>query len=497
MNKIRTYRVRDKSSKLMKNKKERKNTGEKRKDRAGRVTVYLLVVVVLLGGFTYLYGRGTTILKAPGDLFANSSDDIFVIEKAEDTDTNDDSLKENTDIEAEEDAATDSETDKITNILLLGIDRTPSGGTTSGTMPHADAIMVVAINFTKNEVSLVSLPRDSFVNMPSVKGFYKLNGMFNVGGGYDAPNSEGFLMMCEAAEWILGGISVDYYYSVDFEALIDLVDAIGGVDFDMDMNYSNGDGRYYTEGMQHLDGRGVFDYLQARRNASTDASDSGRVNRQKKMMIVVFETIKESNMLATIPQLISSIDDGLYTNTTTEQTLALANYARNIDASSIESYSLYGEYKAGPIAWNWTFVDPDNRIAVIKEVWGVTVSPLECTSFEFMTWLHDYGLSALKYLSTAEIVGNYAAQLNTLTMEQRQAYTEYLTAHSALEDAYEQASRSMSDNDTQLVVSAQETLKEQTENLAEVIGFDQILVWEVGSSWCDDSGINEIYVDFR
>ena len=63
--------------------------------------------------------------------------------------------------------------------------------------------------------------------------------------------------MCDAAQWTLGGIPINYYYSVDFDALISLVDAIGGVDFDMDMSYQ-GDYGYYHKGAQHLDGLGVL-----------------------------------------------------------------------------------------------------------------------------------------------------------------------------------------------------------------------------------------------
>ena len=478
----------------MNDNKDLRNKPKKKKKRNTKRTVIILLVVllVLLAGGGYLYSRGRLILHNPGDLFDDASMPTATPAEEE---SETDEVQQTT---PAPDKTTEETSDNtgITNILLLGVDRTPEGGTSSGSMPHADAIMVVAINFDANTVNLVSLPRDSFVNMPSVKGFYKLNGIFNVGGGYDDPDAA-FSLMCDAAEWMLGGISVDYYYSVDFEAVMDLVDAIGGVDYDMDMNYSNTAGRTYKEGMQHLDGQGVLDYLRARRNATTDANDRGRVDRQKKMMIAIFKQLKEANLLSTIPQVISSIKDGLYTNTTMEQTLALANYARKIDPNSIGTYSLYGDYKSGPISWNWTFVDPDNRIAVIQNVWGVTVSPLECTSYEFMTWLRDYGFSALKYLSTAESVGDYAAQLGTLTTEQSDAYAAYSDAYSALQQAYDLAAHSLTTEDSEQVVDAKATLRTETQLLAEVIGYNETLIWNVGNSWCEDTGINEVYVDFR
>ena len=478
----------------MNDNKDLRNQPKKKKKRNTKRTVIILLVVllVLLAGGGYLYSRGRLILHNPGDLFDDASMPTATPAEEE---SETDEVQQAT---AAPDKTTEETSDNtgITNILLLGVDRTPEGFTSSGSMPHADAIMVVAINFDANTVNLVSLPRDSFVNMPSVKGFYKLNGIFNVGGGYDDPDAA-FSLMCDAAEWMLGGISVDYYYSVDFEAVMDLVDAIGGVDYDMDMAYTGTSGRNYLQGIQHLDGQGVLDYLRARKNATQGSSDRGRVNRQKQMMVAIFKELKKSNLLSTIPQIISAVNNGLYTNTTTEQTLALANFARKIDTNAIGTYSLYGDYKEGPIAWNWTFVDPDNRTAVIQEVWGITVSPLECTSYEFMTWLRDYGFSALKYLSTAESVGVYTRDIGTLSAEQSEAYAAYSEAYSALQKAYDLAAHSLATEDSQLLIEAQATLRTNTQLLAQVIGYDSTMIWSVGSSWCADEGINKVYVDFR
>lgn len=464
-----------------------------KKNTIRTITILLIIFLLLIGGGSYLYYRSQVILNNPGDLFEEASLPATA-EKSDASTTNEAPDKS----PAPKKSKSESDREQgVVNILLLGIDRTPNGGTSSGTMPHADAIMVIAINFDENSVTLVSLPRDAFVNMPTVQGFYKLNGMFNVGGGYDAQNGAGFLMMCRAAEWMLGGISIDYYYSVDFQAVVDLVDAIGGVDYDMDMSYHGENGRYYAKGLLHLDGQGVLDYLRARKNATVDADDRGRVNRQKDMMVAIFKQIKQSNLLDAMPKVIFSMKDKLFTNTSMEQTLALANFARNVNSDSIRMYSLYGDYKEGPIAWNWTFVDPDNRISVIQEVWGVTVSPLECTSYDFMEWLKDSGFLALKYLSTAEQVGNYAMQLETLSAEQSNAYSAYSDAYYALKNAYNTAAHSLSKEDTQTLVSAQQILKEKTEELANLIAYDQELQWYVRSPWTSDAGINQVYVDFR
>jgi hypothetical protein len=77
----------------------------------------------------------------------------------------------------------------IVNIALFGIDAFESGRTTSGTMPHTDANMIVAINFDTKEVSLISIARDIFTDVPGHDGFYKFNCIFNVGGGLADPKA--------------------------------------------------------------------------------------------------------------------------------------------------------------------------------------------------------------------------------------------------------------------------------------------------------------------
>ena len=481
---------------------EKGHSKRRAKRKRIRAIVWLTILILLLGIGGYFINKAHIIMNRPEDLFIVKNDANSDIAASPSLNGSTGSTAQQTDT-ASVQAGDDSDSASVVidknmvNILLLGVDRTPDGRTSSGTMAHADAVMVIAVNFANNEVNLVSLPRDSFVNMPAVKGFYKLNGMFNVGGGYESPINGGFEMMCDASKWLLGGIPIDYYYSVDFAAIVELVDAIGGVDYEMDMSYTGEAGTQYQTGMQHLDGQGVLDYLRARRNATQGASDRERVNRQKRMMIAIFNKIKSSNLFSTLPAVLNSVKGGFFTNTNIEQTLAIANFARNISADSIGTYSLFGEYKAGPISWNWTFVDPQNRIEIIQKVWGVSVSPLECTSYEFMTWLKDYGFLALKYKSTSEVIRDYTQAKPSLTAAQQTAYDDYISSYNVFLSAYNVASHSLATTDTSTMMTAQEDLRTKTQTLAQSLSYKDNLDWTVAASWCEDPGINEVYVDFR
>ena len=65
----------------------------------------------------------------------------------------------------------------IVNVALFGIDAREDDSSTSGSMPHTDVNMVVAVNFDTKEVSLISLARDVFTTVPGHSGFYKFSGV--------------------------------------------------------------------------------------------------------------------------------------------------------------------------------------------------------------------------------------------------------------------------------------------------------------------------------
>ena len=247
----------------------------------------------------------------------------------------------------------------IVNIALFGIDAYENGGTTSGTMPHTDANMIVAVNFDAKEVSLISIARDIFTDVPGHDGFYKFNCIFNVGGGIQDPKG-GLELACRGAEEWLGGVSVPYYFGLDFKAAMDVVDAIGGIDFDSEIELYGLDGRKIaSSGQQHLNGEAVFSYLRMRQTAG--GLDYMRTARQRKMMVALFKKIKEDGQLSLIPNILEAMGEDIYTNVTVPQIAALVAFANEsnkyvtgtvklklykgniIPAGTTSPYSLYSE----------------------------------------------------------------------------------------------------------------------------------------------------------
>ncbi|MHB1313986.1 MAG: LCP family protein [Christensenellales bacterium] len=285
----------------------------------------------------------------------------------------------------------------VFNVLIIGVDYAPERETWEGKHAyHADVMLVLAINIKNNTVDMISLPRDTYAKIPGVDGIYKLNASLDCGGGY--PTTEGFSKVCEAASWMLGGIPVQYYYAVDMPVVKKLVDAIGGIEYDIDVDFTMV-GRSYTKGLKHLDGQGVLDYLRVRKDVE-ESGDLNRINRQKKMLIALFKSMQERNLITQIPSIISSFEGEMYTNTSVGQTAALAMFAYNLPADNIQMHSMTGRTKT-VFDWLFCLTDQKKRVQLIFDVYGVKVDQYSKYTFDYASWLSADMRSTL-YLETVQ-----------------------------------------------------------------------------------------------
>ena len=271
------------------------------------------------------------------------------------------------------------------NIMLIGVDYAVERDTWGGKKAfHSDVMIVLSINTVTKEVDLISLPRDTYANIPGVEGIYKLNASIDCGGGW--PTQEGFEKVCEAAEWMLGGIPVDYYYAVDMGAVKGLVNAIGGLTYEIEMDFTM-QGRSYTAGVQYMDGQAVLDYLRVRKNIA-QSGDLNRINRQKDMLVAIFEKIKRENLLAQLPTILDAFGGNLYTNLSLTQTAGLAAFAYSINSDEIEMHSMGGKYHN---IFNWRFVitNQTNRRNIVEDVYGIRPRSRYSYDEESAKWLWE------------------------------------------------------------------------------------------------------------
>ncbi len=292
--------------------------------------------------------------------------------------------------------------DDIVNIMLIGVDYAEERETWKGKKDfHADVMIVLAINTKTNEVNLVSLPRDTYANIPGVTGIYKLNASIDCGGGW--PAESGFEKVCESASWMLGGIPVHYYYAVDMGAVKALVDKIGGIEHNLDFAYTI-QGRSYKTGLQHLDGQAVLDYLRVRKGIkASEAGDLNRINRQKEVLVALFNKIKNEGLIYMLPEMLDAFDGNLYTNVSFAQTAGLAAFLYNVDSSNIHMHSMDGSYHN---IFNWRFVvtNQNKRIKLIKSIYGIDVKPYNELSSSVLIWKWEKMQAEAIYAKSREVL---------------------------------------------------------------------------------------------
>ncbi len=381
---------------------------------------------------------------------------------------------------------------RYTNILLLGIEfgfdgYRGSASSKKGSLQnsHTDSIMVASINMTTDEVNLISLPRDTLTYVPGVHGIYKLNAAFNCANTVE----EGFERIRDAASWLLGGIQIDHYCAVDMGAMVALGDFIGGVDLDVEMTYTGS--RKYVKGMQHLDGMGMMDYIRARQNATVNANDIGRTARNRQMMIAIFQKLKSNASLVKRSwDYATSGEINFFTDMTLAKVLNLLNKVQGAD--TIGSHVLTGTYRTALQEWNFTFTDQANRIAVIKDVYGIDVEKLPYVEFNYTKWLMDEGMTTVRTIAIARDVLAKAQQQEMFSAEQEAALNKMNTLLAETIDAFDTAADSMAYADQSKMVTKRRELRAAGDDLSLLFNGVEVQ-WYSGKYWYADPLINEYH----
>ena len=257
-----------------------------------------------------------------------------------------------------------------TNILLLGIDESTERENW-GTF-RTDTMILVSIDFSNNDVCMVSIPRDSYVKIYNANGnvanpsspYSKINNAFSEGGG---AQKKGFEYSIATVEKLMG-VNIGYYCGFNMNVVKEVVNAMGGVDYDVDIEVKM-NGRELHPGMQHLDGQGVLDYCRQRKGSS----DIARIDRQQRMLTAILKQLKDTDQIANIPSIYSAVEANIMTNLSIKQISSLALVALRMDMSQLSRYTLEG--KAMDILGRDCYFLYVSRIEkIVREVWGQSVN---------------------------------------------------------------------------------------------------------------------------
>ena len=200
------------------------------------------------------------------------------------------------------------------NIVVMGCDiRKDDVG-------RSDTLFVVMLDKSKKNAALLSVPRDTRVKIKG-HGWDKINAAFAYGGQK---------LTRETVQDFLG-IKLDNYVLVDFRGFKGLVDAVGGVDINVEKRmyyYDPYDGFEIDlrPGMQHMDGKTAMQYVRYR----DEEGDIGRIRRQQKFLMALYKHIASKNIIAKIPGISKQIMSMVKTDLSLKEMVELGNVMRDM-----------------------------------------------------------------------------------------------------------------------------------------------------------------------
>jgi LCP family protein required for cell wall assembly len=244
------------------------------------------------------------------------------------------------------------------NLAFLGLDKTEERVKTIGCF-RTDTIIIMHIDLRQRQVYMLSVPRDTYVYIPVINRMDKINHAFPYGGG---EKGKGFASTIATLENFLG-IKIDHYVGMDMEAIEPLVDAVGGVELQVDLDYDQ-PGCHLVKGMtQMLDGKMAYHYVHFR---NTGRGDIDRIERQMKFLKAFLKTAKQNMNVQDCMAIYREVRPSFYTSLSYKEILSLVYYFKKLDSDAIDSSFLKGDFMNldGISYWNPNKMVKD---AIIKE----------------------------------------------------------------------------------------------------------------------------------
>jgi len=227
------------------------------------------------------------------------------------------------------------------NIVVLGSDKRPDWSNW-----QTDVIQIVSIQRDSGAVSVISVPRDLYVYIPSL-WMSRINFVDYYGDIYEYEGG-GPALVRDTILYNLG-IRIDYYARTDFDGLIDIVDTVGGVDIPVHCYlsdywpYPDENGQYpileMAPGIHHMDGETALWYARSRKTTSVFS----RERRQQQVLQAIWHKARDAGMLPRVPALWRQSHDMIQTDLTFTQIMDLARLAFSLDNKDIRFYNIGAE----------------------------------------------------------------------------------------------------------------------------------------------------------
>ncbi|WP_327956379.1 LCP family protein [Brevibacillus borstelensis] len=223
------------------------------------------------------------------------------------------------------------------SVLLMGVDDSEQRHKQYGEAIRTDALLLATFNKKDRSVKLLSIPRDSYVYVPVEQKKDKINHA-HAFGGVDAA--------VETVEGLLD-VPVDYYVKVNFTAFMEIVDALGGVEVDVPITFTEQDSKdrpraiKLKKGLQTLNGEEALALVRTRKIDS----DMERGKRQQLVLEAIFHKTLSFGSVTKYGALLEALGDNVKTNLRLSDLEAFYHFAKgssvNIEKLQLKGSSMY------------------------------------------------------------------------------------------------------------------------------------------------------------
>jgi LCP family protein required for cell wall assembly len=241
------------------------------------------------------------------------------------------------------------------NILIVGCDEIENQG-------RADTIVLLSISPKTKNVLILSIPRDTRVEIPG-RGMNKINHAYAFGGKE---------LISKTVSSFLD-IPINFYVIVDFIKFVNIIDELGGVEINIEkeMHYIDKAGGLNINlypGKQILDGEKALQYIRFRHD---NLGDLGRIKRQQKLVEALINKMMNLDSVKKIPLILEGLKTYLETDIKLQDAVALANLFKRVSQDKFIIETVQGN----PVYINGiSYLEPDT-IEVQKKVKSLIYGP--------------------------------------------------------------------------------------------------------------------------
>lgn len=233
------------------------------------------------------------------------------------------------------------------DLLILGHDQdVDNHQRVLKTRGRSDMIMLSRLDFANRAAYMLSIPRDTWIRLPGSRRSAKINAAYAIGGPRYAARAVAGLV----------GVRAPYMLAISFHGFVRAVDALGGVDLEVDrnMDYDDNWGDLHVhlrKGFQHLNGRQALGFVRFR-HADRGAADSDfkRAERQQRLLAAIKQKLKNPLTWLRLPYVSDAVRPSLTTNLSFGQLLCLAAFVPRIPPSNLRMLTL-PSYSSGAVVY--------------------------------------------------------------------------------------------------------------------------------------------------